>query len=436
MASCGGGYKCTFIASVRKDFYCRECSLVAREPTLTTCCTETYCQDCVTGLQKKSKACPACGEEGFATIKAVKYLREIRTLLVYCSMKERGCVWSGTLDQLDTHLDPHLDNCQYVDTKCPLNCLQTIPKNKVDQHVAQECTKRPHVCQHCGFKATYEEMVNTHLPECKYVALQCPNMCGVCCEREVMDHHMEICRLEKIKCRMGCTESFAREDQDEHDSCNVQKHIFLTASANVELKQKVHELELSLKKCEFEFQQIEQELGLGQKQVQLAMQMLQNHDKKFEHLELQLKKLQHDNEEQESQLRFKNEQIERLQRFTGCKRTFTVKNFSGVKDKGWKSKSTYVRLGGCKFSIIIAIEISGDARFYVSLQEGVFDKELQWPHYMCFTFEIVNQNGGSNLKEVFVDNVQHTVLYKVSSIDNSRMSDFLHRDMLTFTIYK
>ncbi len=69
-------------------------------------------------------------------------------------MKERVCVWSGTLDQLDTHLDPHLDNCQYVDIKCPLNYLQTIPMNKVDQHVAQECTKKPHVCQHCGFKAT------------------------------------------------------------------------------------------------------------------------------------------------------------------------------------------------------------------------------------------------------------------------------------------
>ncbi len=52
--------------------------------------------------------------------------------------------------------------------------------------------KRPHVCQHCGFKATYEEVVDTHLPECKYVPLQCPNMCGVSCEsceREVMEDH-------------------------------------------------------------------------------------------------------------------------------------------------------------------------------------------------------------------------------------------------------
>ena len=45
-------------------------------------------------------------------------------------MKERVCVWSGTLDQLDSHLDPHLDNCQYVDSNCPLNCLQAMPKEQ------------------------------------------------------------------------------------------------------------------------------------------------------------------------------------------------------------------------------------------------------------------------------------------------------------------
>ena len=54
----------------------------------------------------------------------------------------------------------------------------------------KECVEREHVCQHCNFKATYEEVVDTHLPECMYIPLQCPNLCGVTCEREVMEDHM------------------------------------------------------------------------------------------------------------------------------------------------------------------------------------------------------------------------------------------------------
>ena len=184
------GYQCEFIDPVPEDFYCKNCNLVARKFTITSCCGETYCHACIADTQEQGKPCPACGEKDFTLTKHVKYQKKIRGLLAYCSMKDRGCGWSGTLEQLDTHLDPdHDDNCQYVDTKCPLNCQQTIPKNKVEQHVAQHCAKRPYVCQHCNFKATYEEVVDKHLPECKYVPLQCPNLCGVTFERDFMEDH-------------------------------------------------------------------------------------------------------------------------------------------------------------------------------------------------------------------------------------------------------
>ena len=137
---------------------------MARRLTICSSCNESYCYACITDTQKQGQPCPTCGEEHFQALPQVKYQKRMKELRVYCSMKERECGWSGTLDQLDTHLDPDQDNCQYVDTKCRLNCHMTIPKNK---HVAQHCAKRAHVCQHCSFKATYEEVVDTHLPECK-----------------------------------------------------------------------------------------------------------------------------------------------------------------------------------------------------------------------------------------------------------------------------
>ena len=234
------GYQCDFIDSVPEDFYCKKCALVARRLIFTGCCEESY---------SMYKPCPACEQEAFTTVELMKYQKKVNQLQVYCSMKERGCDWSGTLEQLDTHLDPDQDNCQYVDTKCPLNCHMTIPKNKVEQHVAQHCAKRPYVCQHCNFKATYEEVVDTHLPECKYFPLQCPNLCGVTFERDFMEDHMKMCHLQEVECEfsgVGCDGRFRQEDQEEHTSQNSQKHLTLTASLAVETKERLQQSEQKL----------------------------------------------------------------------------------------------------------------------------------------------------------------------------------------------
>ena len=199
-----------FVDSVHEDYYCKKCSLVARRLTVTSCCEGHFCYSCIADSQQQDKSCPECGEQFFSFFELVKHQNCIASIKVYCSLKG-GCDWSGTLEELDAHLDPDLDNCQYVDTKCPLNCQQAIPKNKVEQHVREECVKREHVCQHCNFKATYEEVVDTHLPECMYVPLKCLNLCGVTCDREVMEDHMKMCRLETIDCGfmdMGCGETF------------------------------------------------------------------------------------------------------------------------------------------------------------------------------------------------------------------------------------
>ena len=238
------GYQCEFIDSIPEDFYCKKCTLVARRLTLCNSCMESYCHACITDTQKQGQPCPTCGEILFQALPQVKYQKRLKELRVYCSLKERGCGWSGTLDQLDTHLDPDQESCQYVDTKCPLNCNMTIPKNKVEQHVAQHCAKRPYICRHCNFKATYKEVVDTHLPECKYVPLQCPNRCGVTFERDFTEDHMKMCRLEEVGCEfsgVGCEERLRREDQEEHTRQNSQKHITLTASLAKQLQQKLEE---------------------------------------------------------------------------------------------------------------------------------------------------------------------------------------------------
>ena len=342
------GYQCEFIDSVSDDFYCKKCTLVARRLTVATCCGESFCHACIADNQEQGKPCPECEKTDFTSFEQVKNQKRINCLQVYCNLKERGCGWSGTLEQLDTHLDPDQDNCQYVDTKCPLNCHLTIPKNKVEQHVAQHCAKRPYVCQHCNFKATYEEVVDTHLPECKYVPLQCPNLCGVTFERDFMEDHMKMCRLQEVGCEfsgVGCDGRFIREDQEEHTRQNSQKHLTLTASLAVEtreqlqqklleqdkkhkeeeekLKQKIEEQEKKLKEEEKKRQRQEEKLGeqekmLEQQEKKLGEQKekLNGQEKKLEEDEKkrqqQEKKLGEQEKKQEEQEKKQDEQTKKL----------------------------------------------------------------------------------------------------------------------------
>ena len=301
------GYQCQFIDSVFDDLYCKKCTLVARRLTITNCCGESFCHTCIADKQEQGNPCPACGEKNFATFEQVKNRKRINCLRVYCSMKERGCDWSGTLEQLDTHLDPDQDTCQYVDTKCPLNCHMSIPRNKVKQHVAQHCAKRPYVCQHCNFKATYEEVVDAHLPECKYVPLQCPNRCGVTFERDFMEDHMKICRLEEVGCEfsgVGCDDRFIQDDQEEHTRQNSQKHLTLTASLAVETKEQLQQKLLEQdEKHKEEREKLKRKVEEENAKVDIKLQTQhQKHMEVEERLRQKVQELEKKTKEQESKL--------------------------------------------------------------------------------------------------------------------------------------
>ena len=445
-------YQCEFIDSVPEDFYCKKCALVARRLIFTGCCEESYCHACITDIQEQGKPCPACEQEAFTTVELMKYQKKVNQLQVYGSMKERGCDWSGTLEQLDTtHLDPDQDNCQYVDTKYPLNCHMTIPKNKVEQHVAQHCAKRPYVCQHCNFKATYEEVVDAHLPECKYVPLQCPNLCGVTFERDFMEDHMKMCRLEEVGCEfsgVGCDGRFRREDQEEHTRQNSQKHLTLTASLAVEteeqLQQKLIEQD---KKHKEEEQKLRQRIEEQEKSIEELKKNIANQVKKQKEVEEKL--ANQDSEHKEQEKAFKKEQEQKLkeqkefleQKFLGLEqillgltkksdqnetnvsklssmvvglnRRFEMKNYSVEKAKDkpgdWYSPAMYTHVCGYKFCLGVDANGIGlgrgkSIRVMLWTMSGEYDDKLEWPAWVKFTIMqgAVGHGSGVNLlKQIY-----------------------------------
>ena len=417
------GYQCQFVGAVPEHYYCSKCSLVARELVLTNCCGESFCQACVVADEN----CPQCGVVKVDTMKPLKYHRKIAELHIYCSHKERGCGWSGLLGELDAHLDPDLDNCQYADVLCPLSCPQAVPKNKMEQHLLGECIKREHTCQHCGFKATYEDVVDTHLPECKYVPIQCPNFCGVTCEREDLEHHMKMCRLQEVSCEfreLGCEETFEREKETSHYDQFVSKHLILVARAERQTAALVleHEKKIALtQELEEKVEDLQQKNNTLQSALRVQEEKFIDLERKFELQEGLLKAYETKLSTQDEQLQeqklllkqvFQEKKAFNTSLISSLKKTgvnisqgFTIESFTQKIEEHriCYSPDMYTHLLGYKFCIAVyAGGVSTSKGKSVSacihVKNGEYDDNLDWPANAVFSIEVVNQKNGANKK--------------------------------------
>ena len=153
------GYECEFVDQVLEDYFCKQCKHVAREPNITSCCTEVLCKACFDVTTEDKQPCPSCESTDISSLGPhKKYQPRILALKVYCSLKDRGCEWTGQLQHLDAHLDLTTGDCVYVDVDCPSKCNQKVQKRNVDTHLANLCPNRDYTCPHCSFKATFHEV--------------------------------------------------------------------------------------------------------------------------------------------------------------------------------------------------------------------------------------------------------------------------------------
>ena len=335
------GYQCQFIDSVAEDFYCKQCGLVARKLTCTGCCGETYCYGCIRAVQQHNKPCPECAQQTFEIFQQVKYQRKISALHVYCSLKERGCGWSGPLASLEAHLDPDTGDCEYTDVPCPLKCSQKVSKKTLEHHTAEECAQRDYICPYCAFKATYKIVTKIHWPECSYFTMDCPSLCGMAFERPTLEDHMRMCPLGEVVCHfehVGCLGKFRREEE-QHMREKSQTHLNMMAAAYAKMQldfrrmfdeqqqkfvkrfeEQEGKFEKKLKEQERKFEEQAQKFeGRFEEQEQKLEQMkLEEQERKFEKkleeleqkLEEQVKKFESKFEEQEQKL---EEQVKKFE---------------------------------------------------------------------------------------------------------------------------
>ncbi len=250
-----------FVDDVPDKFICSICTNVLREPRLTECCGQHFCQGCLTSWLRKhrTKSCLHCRRRNFNHILDKPVQREINQLKVCCSHHEKGCQWVGELGDLQTHLNSE-KGCGYVKVQCPYvataffpwsNFSHAVPRKHLLQHLASECPLRSYKCKHCGLKGTYESITQKHYVKCPEFPLECPNKCGATrIPRKQMATHREQCPLERVPCpfqEAGCKVKLVRRHLEKHVSQETQHHLLLTYKAMCTLKQRCSELERKVK---------------------------------------------------------------------------------------------------------------------------------------------------------------------------------------------
>jgi len=210
-----GGYDYQFVETPPDKLICKICQFPSREPFLSECCGHTFCKSCIDYAKKATLyypfLCPVCRSENFPLFRNKQNERDIKSLYVFCSNKERGCEWQGELNNINDHLKNN-DGCPFEEVACSNNCENVLQRKFLNGHLINDCPRRKSDCQYCHITDEFRYIEGSHMEKCPKYPLPCPNDCGISdIPREGVDDHQKLCPLEEVECSNHCGVSMQRQ---------------------------------------------------------------------------------------------------------------------------------------------------------------------------------------------------------------------------------
>ncbi|XP_064385532.1 TNF receptor-associated factor 5-like [Halichondria panicea] len=382
--------QCEFVESV-KDYECPLCLHVTREPSLTSCCGQHFCQACIQTILTDNKPCPFCKENSFTTLLDKKQQRRVLDLKVYCDNKANDCDWVGGLGELEQHLG---ENCQLVFVDCQYNCGEAIERRFLSKHTTNDCPKRPHSCNYCLIEGTYQEIQDDHLPVCSKYLVECPNECRVALlERGQLERHLRECPLAMVECELkelGCEEVVQRKDADKHMEQAAQKHLRLSTSYFIKNQKRQDEKIANL--------QEDINAKLREKNEELII---------IDNLRQRYGKLEEELESKSKELLDLSSQIDTLTQHVGVSVTNVTVDYikEKVKVKRWINSYDFrtVPTGYImKVNLYFTYE-SGRIEFELTPVNTRANVNLKWPKTFTMTVTMLNQTGDHSHYQITKD---------------------------------
>jgi len=224
-----GGYEYQFVDTPHERYICKICIHPCQETFLSVCCGHNFCKDCLD--KTKRSPCSICHNKKATTFPNIQADREIRSLRVMCTNKEKGCEWKGELNDINNHLE-NSNGCQYEDIHCSNKCGKILQRRLLSSHVSNECPGRIVKCPLCQISGGYRFIVGEHKEQCPKFLISCPNNCMTSkLAREDMETHRKECPLEVVECdyhKVGCEERMMRKRKKSHEGEKIEEHLLMT----------------------------------------------------------------------------------------------------------------------------------------------------------------------------------------------------------------
>ena len=145
-----------------------------------------------------------------------------------CPLCTRGCLWSGSL----VEVEEHLDSCSEFVINCPNNCEFIFKRSELETH-GKECHLSKVECEHCNLNILNLEM-DAHKEVCIGIQIECPNDCSSLLKRlELKEHLSNDCPNMLIMCPFnlfGCKELLKKCEFETHQTTFESKHTQLQLS--------------------------------------------------------------------------------------------------------------------------------------------------------------------------------------------------------------
>lgn len=370
------GYDYGFVDDPSEEMRCPICLFVLREPHLTSCCGNHFCQSCISVIKKEGKACPLCQTNKFDVMLDKFFARKVNELKTICPHSKHGCEWIGELGNVQKHTN---SQCEYVEVTCRYLCGENIARCHLASHESDHCPKRPYECEHCGREGTYFWISEVHWPLCDQYPVACPNNCDAgMIGRQHLKHHKEKeCPLECVECEfkcVGCSVTLPRKDMPEHVNENLGWHVAM-------IPQMYHRMTMEFQeKLEEKSHQIED----LKSQVEAQKKELQAQRREMNMQQREIKVLK-------SSLSALTPPVE-----------FILKNFEDNKQENiqWFSQPFYSHASGYKLCLSIFPNGVGKGRrthvsLFVNIMRGENDDQLTWPFRGDVTVQLLSQRGKS-----------------------------------------
>ncbi len=424
-----GGYCCNFVQNPPRlpEFRCPICSLVPRDPHLTTCCGRNACKTCLPRAANNAEGtpCPLCGRR-LSAVKNRSLNNEVEALEAYCCFKDRGCNWKGKLDGYDKHASA----CDYSRIQCQYNCGASVQRRCYEEHLQQTCTRYPLPCPTCG-KDIERRNHKAH------TRTQCPLTTVTCPFSEV-----------------GCKVTLQRKELRSHFTSAFQHHLVLVKSRSETLKseslKRKRELVASegkrLKEREDEVVKLHELLRETQLKSNTLQKLVGETEQEVRHLKLEQRRSRErfgaDIGGRDTEIQRLKQSIRQLQeqmkskcygpplpRFAVVRSrpappervtyipplTMRITEFAKRKwnNEIWNSPPFYTHKYGYKMCLIVYTNGTDRLRgvwvsAYVSLVKGEYDDHLKWPYHGKVTLGVNNYARNAM-------HVSHTVVFDSDS---------------------